>query len=326
MQDSTRCSLVTLASTFLCAGLLACGQQQEPSGGTGQMPDPSQTGANDASTSHAASDAGPPPAPAYDASGVSGPNTGSRSDAGREAGADRDTDAGGSLDAALRADAAYPLDAAAPMTDAASTDARPPADAGNFADAGRSPDATADAALPPDLGVEIALVAVTGTLCAKDSWNASISGDKHAVTVTFSAAELQARNAAGLEGSCRLTFDLRVPAGYQFSQAVIAPSGYTFSERGAADLLLSYAFPAFSATGAQQTFSHRDIPSDTDFVFRDRVDSVWSPTCDASSAGKPLRLALELSLRATVDAYISISSLDFDFALQTGQIAFRACP
>lgn len=320
MTDLKRITYQALASACLCANLLACGRAEQPSL-------PSNT-LHDASNASTASDASAPQAsvdaagttPTHDASTTTWDAGGPNAPTPRaEAGVQQDG-ATAALDAALNADAAT-LDAASASIDAAGL----VADAGLSSDASTT-DAAADSALPADLGVDISLVSLSGTLCPKDSWNASISGDKHAVTVTFAKAELQAQSSEGLEASCRLTFDLRVPKGYQFSQAVIAPSGYTFSDRGAANLLLSYAFPAFPPSGAQQTFKHRDIPSDTDFVFRDRVDSVWSPTCDASSAEKPLRLALEFTLSARVDAYINVSSLDFDFALQTGNIAFRACP
>jgi hypothetical protein len=183
------------------------------------------------------------------------------------------------------------------------------------AGAASSPDAGA-----PSLLAMITEVAAEGSLCLPSSFEPSVSSDGAALTLTFSAAELQANVGEKLEGACDIELRLVVPAGYTFGQVGVRPSGYLYAMTGKAGLQVDYAFPS---TGASQRFVHADLVGDTSYVFDD-VAELWSPSCVRPD--EPTVVELMLSLRATAEneAYFSMLAVDLDLAAVSGT-AWRAC-
>lgn len=166
------------------------------------------------------------------------------------------------------------------------------------------------------LSAAIAAASAEGSLCPADSYAAQISDDRHALTMTFSAAELQSSESERLEGSCRVQLDVEVPPRTQFRSLDVYASGYVFAEGGSASLDVDYSFPN---TGVQQQFAHADLHGDTDYVFDDVSDTAWSPSC----AHRSLTLLLEFHAKTADEAYLNVDALDLDFS--QGHVQWRAC-
>jgi hypothetical protein len=162
-------------------------------------------------------------------------------------------------------------------------------------------------------------VSLKGELCPDGSFDASISGDGAALTVTFSATQVQTETGDAREGECEVAIQFDVEDGWQFSNLGVRPTGYFYTDRGAAALEVRYAIPSFDAGG---TFSHLDLTGDEDFVFDDSI-SAWSPTCEPGS-NRGLQLVLSLRLAARDAAYINVAALDLEFAAHGGT-RWRTC-
>lgn len=189
-----------------------------------------------------------------------------------------------------------------------------------FGACGSAADGGGDArALPTGLSAAITAASADGSLCPADSYVAQISADRHALTLTFSAAELQSSETESLAGSCSVQLELQVPPGVQFRSLDVYASGYVFAERGSASLDVDYNFPN---SGVQQRFAHSDLHGDTSYVFADVSDMAWSPSC-ASGSDRSLILSLEFHVKAAGEAYVNLDALDLDFS--QGDVQWRAC-
>ncbi|HKU42492.1 MAG TPA: DUF4360 domain-containing protein [Polyangiales bacterium] len=160
-----------------------------------------------------------------------------------------------------------------------------------------------------------------GSLCPEESVAANIADDGHTATITFSAAEVLGEDEVRMpSGSCRISVELEVPDGTQFRNATAFPSGYIFANEGKSDMSFGYSYPE---SGARQVIDHFDLVGDESFVFDDRFDITWSPTCGADAA-KPLRLELDFQLSAIGDAYLNVSTIDLNFDIDSS-VEWRRC-
>jgi hypothetical protein len=162
----------------------------------------------------------------------------------------------------------------------------------------------------------IKAVRTEGELCAEDSVSSSVSSDGAALTLVFSAAEVQ----SGDDGSCKIELDLELSPGYQFQRLSLHSSGYVFSEQGGASLEVTASFPG---SGEKQRYLHDRLSGDDSYLFSDTLDSLWSP-CDASMSGRPVELVFELVARSDPEGYLSFSAIDLDFDAARG-VSWRRC-
>lgn len=173
------------------------------------------------------------------------------------------------------------------------------------------------------LKAKITAVNAVGTLCEAgtyDSGVSGVSGDGAALTIRFSAAELQPGPGEALEGACEITLQLEVPAGFQFGRLAVRPAGYVFAMTVPASLTLDYVFPS---SGASQRFVHDDLVGDDSYVFDD-VAELWSPTCEDPSRNTILELVLTIGATAEDESYFNVSSLDLVSTAMNGTI-WRPC-
>ncbi len=177
-------------------------------------------------------------------------------------------------------------------------------------------------------------ISYKGTGCAtEESAAINISEDKQAFTVTFS--ELAAQIGPGISPldtrkNCVLTFDLDIPAGWQFSIASFNFRGYMALDQG---ILAEHSATYFlQGDLKQQKFTSKVAGAFSDeYVYTDNIgiaSAVWSP-CGVKRA---LSVNTSVSVRNTnkvkfpnAAGLIANDSVDGQISQQYG-LTWRQCP
>jgi hypothetical protein len=197
------------------------------------------------------------------------------------------------------------------------------------------PTAEAEAALgqtidvPNPSGVYLASLSANGTGCPAGSWEAAISEDGKAFTVTFSSYEaiVEPGKAFSIK-DCTLGLDLKTPQGVSFAITSFYYQGYALLDRDGmtAKQTAKYWFMGNPAAGTENA---RELsgPYDDSYLFMDEVpvpSLVWSPCGTQRRLNALTRLVLRNNASKTGSGYLNTSSVDGDLQM-VFHLSWRKC-
>jgi hypothetical protein len=183
--------------------------------------------------------------------------------------------------------------------------------------------------VPNPSGVYFAAVTANGTGCPAGSWDAAISDDGRAFTVTFSSYEaIVEPGKSFVIKDCQLGIDLKTPGGFSFAISAFHYSGYAIldSDGMSAKQTAKYYFMG-NPTGSQENAREMTGPYDDSFLFSDEVPSaqlVWSPCGTTRRLNAQTRLILRNNVSKTGSGYLNNTSADGEMVF-TFQLAWRHC-
>jgi hypothetical protein len=169
--------------------------------------------------------------------------------------------------------------------------------------------------VPNPSGAYFANVTANGTGCPAGTWDAGISDDGKAFTVTFSGYETTVTPGQAFAiKDCTLSIDLRTPEGFSFSVSSFHYQGYaTLDQPGmSAKQTAKYYFQG-NPVPAKELRSDMAGPYDDSYVFSDDVgvaDLVWSPCGASRTLEAQTRLVLQNNTAKTGSGYLNTSSVD----------------
>lgn len=169
--------------------------------------------------------------------------------------------------------------------------------------------------VPNPNGAYFASVTANGSGCLPGTWEAAISPDGKAFTVTFSAYEAVVEPGKAFDiKDCNLGIDLRSPQGLSFSIGSFYYQGYTILDKAGmtATQTAKYYFQG-NPVPAKENRSALAGPFDDSYLFSDQigiVDLVWSP-CGATRRLNALtRLMVRNNSRKTGSGYTNTAAVD----------------
>jgi hypothetical protein len=169
--------------------------------------------------------------------------------------------------------------------------------------------------VPNPSGAYFASVNANGSGCPAGSWDAAISQDGKAFTVTFSSYEafVDPGQAMAIK-DCTLGIDLKTPNGFSFSVSSFHYQGYAILDKSGmtARQTAKYYFMG-NPVPARELRSDMRGPYDDSYLFTDRIgiaDLVWSPCGAQRRLNVQSRLVLRNNSRKTGSGYINTSSVD----------------
>jgi hypothetical protein len=169
--------------------------------------------------------------------------------------------------------------------------------------------------VPNPSGAYFASVTANGTGCLPGSWEAAISPDGKAFTVTFSAYEAVVEPGQSFSiKDCNIGIDLRSPQGLSYSVGSFHYQGYTILDKPgmSATQTAKYYFQG-NPLPARENRSTLTGPYDNSYIFSDQigiVDLVWSP-CGATRRLNALtRLQVRNNSRKTGTGYTNTAAVD----------------
>ena len=162
----------------------------------------------------------------------------------------------------------------------------------------------------------VALVAcVAGTGCPAGSWDASISPDGQAFTVTFSQYETTVGPGQAMQiKDCTLGIDFHSPNGLSFAVSSFYYQGYALLDSAgmSARQTAKYYFMG-NPVPAQENRSDMGGPYDNDYLFTDNIltgDLVWSPCGTQRRLNAQTRIVLQNNPQRNGNGYLNTTSVD----------------
>jgi hypothetical protein len=179
-------------------------------------------------------------------------------------------------------------------------------------------------------GVYFANVTANGTGCPSGTWDAAISEDGKAFTLTFSQYEALVEPSRSFAiKDCAIGIDLKTPSGYSFAVSGFHYQGYAILDRRgmSAKQTAKYYFQGDPTMGIEKQ-STMTGPYDDAYTFTDKVpvaSMVWSPCGTTRRLNANTRLLLRNNWNKTGTGYINTISVDgeaktkfvFDLAWKT---------
>jgi len=177
-------------------------------------------------------------------------------------------------------------------------------------DLGRSID------IPNPSGAYYASIRANGTGCPAGTWNAAISDDGQAFTVTFSGYEavIEPGQAFAVK-DCSLAIDLRSPEGYSFSVSSFHYQGYAVLDQPGmtASQSAKYYFRG-NPVPAKEIRTGLAGPYDDAYIFSDEEipfeDMVWSPCGENRTLNALTRITVQNNESQSGHGYFNTSSVD----------------
>lgn len=164
-------------------------------------------------------------------------------------------------------------------------------------------------------GAYFASITANGSGCPAGTWEAAISPDGQAFTVTFSAYEttLSPGQATSI-ADCALGIDVHTPSGTSFSVGEFFYQGYALLDQTGMRATQSarYSFQGAPLV-ARQNRSELQGPYDNAYLFSDRVsvnDLVWSPCGATRRLNAQTQLTLRNNAARTGSGYLNTTSVD----------------
>jgi hypothetical protein len=183
--------------------------------------------------------------------------------------------------------------------------------------------------VPNPSGVYIAKLTANGTGCPAGTWDAAISEDGKAFTVTFSAYEaiVEPGKAFSIK-DCTLGLDLQTPQGISFAISSFYYQGYATLDQGGMSARQSakYYFMGNPAA-ASENVREMSGPYDDSYMFADEVpvaSLVWSPCGTQRRLNALTRLVLRNNTAKTGSGYLNASSVDGELQM-VFHLAWRKC-
>ena len=162
-------------------------------------------------------------------------------------------------------------------------------------------------AVTPPPQVTIDVLSVSGSGCQPATTAVSISPDRQAFTVTYSAFTVQGHGQAAHE-DCTLTVQLNPPAGYTYGIDETDYRGFAHLDAGARGVeTATYRFTGLPTRHSTQTFAG---PTDDDWQVTDQPDagSVVHGPCNNP---KPLTITADLKLDGqSANSFMTMDSTD----------------
>jgi hypothetical protein len=175
--------------------------------------------------------------------------------------------------------------------------------------------------VPNPSGAYFARITANGTGCPSGTWDAGISDDGHAFTVTFSAYEaiVEPGKAFSIK-DCTLSIDLNTPSGFSFAVNEFHYQGYaTLDSAGmSAKQSAKYYFRGNPVPGTEFV-SDMQGPFDDSYLINNEVPTanlVWSPCGATRTLNAQTRLVLKNNASKTGSGYLNASSVDGEVAAQ----------
>ncbi len=169
--------------------------------------------------------------------------------------------------------------------------------------------------VPNPSGAYFASVNANGSGCLPGTWEAGISPDGKAFTVTFNAYEaiVDPGQAFSIK-DCTIAIDLRTPSGFSFSVSSFHYQGYALLDKAGmtAKQTAKYYFRG-NPVPAQELRSDMNGPFDDSYLFSDTIgvaDLVWSPCGASRTLNAQTRLVLRNNPRKTGSGYLNTTSAD----------------
>jgi hypothetical protein len=169
--------------------------------------------------------------------------------------------------------------------------------------------------VPNPSGAYFASVTANGSGCPAGSWEAGISDDGQAFTVTFSGYEAVVEPGAAFSiKDCALAIDLKTPEGFSFSVSSFHYQGYAILDQPGmtAKQTAKYYFMG-NPVPARELRSDMNGPYDSSYVFSDQIgvaDLVWSPCGATRRLNAQTRLVLQNNAQKTGSGYLNTTSVD----------------
>jgi hypothetical protein len=170
-------------------------------------------------------------------------------------------------------------------------------------------------AVPNPSGAYFASVTANGTGCPAGSWEAGISDDGKAMTVTFSQYEAIVNPGQAFSiKDCTLSIDLKTPSGFSFSVSSFYYQGYGILDQPGmtAKQTAKYYFRG-NPVPARELRSDMVGPFDNSYVFQDNiglVDLVWSPCGASRTLNAQTRLMIQNNAQKSGSGYLNTTSID----------------
>jgi hypothetical protein len=169
--------------------------------------------------------------------------------------------------------------------------------------------------VPNPSGTYFAHITANGTGCPAGSWEAGISDDGHAFTVTFSSYEAIVNPGQAFSiKDCTLSIDINTPSGFSFAVNSFYYQGYATldSEGMSAKQTAKYYFRGNPVPGREFT---NDMvgPFDDSYLQSNQVETanlVWSPCGATRTLNALTRLVLKNNSAKTGSGYLNASSVD----------------
>ena len=169
--------------------------------------------------------------------------------------------------------------------------------------------------VPNPSGAYFAKVTANGTGCPAGTWDANISPDGKAFTVTFNSYESVVEPGQSFNiKDCTLAIDLRSPSGLSYSVSSFHYQGYALLDAPGmtATQTAKYYFQG-NPVPAVELRSAMTGPYDNSYVFSDRIgiaDMVWSPCGATRRLNAQTRLVVRNNTRKTGWGYVNTASAD----------------
>jgi hypothetical protein len=169
--------------------------------------------------------------------------------------------------------------------------------------------------VPNPSGAYFASVTANGTGCPAGSWDAAISPDGAAFTVTFSQYETLVGPGKAFDiKDCTIAIDLRSPSGLSFTVSSFYYQGYALLDQPGmtASQTAKYYFMG-NPVPAKENRSTMSGPYDDSYLFQDTIgtaDLVWSPCGASRRLNAQTRLVLQNNAQKSGNGYLNNTSVD----------------
>ncbi len=180
-------------------------------------------------------------------------------------------------------------------------------------------EATADLGATVDVpnpsGAYFAKISANGTGCPAGTWDANISPDGRAFTVTFNAYEAIVEPGKAFDiKDCTLGIDLKTPSGFSFSVSQFHYQGYALlDEPGMTAKQTAKYYWQGNPIPARELRSDMVGPFDDSYIFSDTIgtaDLVWSPCGETRRLNAQTRLMVRNNSSKTGSGYTNTTSVD----------------
>ncbi|MEV4159797.1 DUF4360 domain-containing protein [Nonomuraea dietziae] len=175
--------------------------------------------------------------------------------------------------------------------------------------------AVATSSVPNPAEAYISSVSASGTGCPPGTWEAAISPDGKAFTVTFSSYEtfVEPGDAAS-DKACTLSLNVHTPPGTSLSTVEFSYQGYALMDQAGMSATQSASYDFRGApVPAQSVRSQLSGPHDGPYLFSDRIllhDNVASAQGATRALNAETRLVLTNNPAETGSGYFNTSSVD----------------
>jgi hypothetical protein len=168
--------------------------------------------------------------------------------------------------------------------------------------------------VPNPSGAYFASISANGSGCPAGTWDAAISDDGKAFTVTFSGYEAVVDPGVAFQiKDCNLAIDLKTPTGYSFSVNKFHYQGYAILDQAGMTARQSAKYYFMGQPVTPELYSDMKGPYDDSYVFSDAIgitDLVWSPCGAQRRLNAQTRLVLRNNSRKTGSGYLNTTSVD----------------